>query len=425
MWNRIVLILSLALVGFFIQPSYAQDTITKPSIDTTSSDGLFQAARRAAFDNKDYPLAKIYCKRGLEKSPNYADIRIFLGRLYTWTDQYDSAKACFETVLAREPDYEDASLAYADLQYWNNYNKETIAICDAGLKAHPESKDLLIRKAKAYTALKDYASATTITGTLLQKDKSNTEARSLENRIKDESVKNKIGISYDYNTFDKQFSDPWHLLSLDYSRTTGIGSVIGRINYANRFASSATQFEIDAYPRINKTFYSYVSMGFSDNSGLFPRFRAGFSLYANLPKSFEGEIGFRYLKFSGTPTWIYTAYVGKYTGNWLLGARTYITPSDYVQKVSVSYSITARYYLGGADDYLGGVAGYGISPDDRYNNIQINTALLSSYRLGLFYKKRVNVHNNFTADLGWFNQEYLPGTKGNQYLISAGWQFRF
>lgn len=401
----------------------AQDSKISP--DTATSDGLFQAARTAAFNQKDYPLAKTYAKMGLAKSPDYADIRIFLGRLYTWSDEYDSAKACFEMVLAKNPTYEDASIAYADLLYWNKHYKEAVTICDGGLKANPASQELFIRKAKSLASLKEFAAATEITSALLKKDKNNAEARSLENRIKDETIKNRIGISYDYNTFDKQFTDPWHLVALDYSRATPIGSVTARMNYANRFTKSATQFELDAYPHFSKTFYSYVSVGFSDTTSIFPKFRAGFSLYANLPKSFEAELGFRYLKFSGTPTWIYTAYVGKYLSSWLLGARTYITPSNYVKEVSVSYNVTARYYFGGTDDFVGTVLGYGISPDDQYNSIQINTTLYNSYKLGLDYKKKINSHNVFNMSLAWFNQEYLLGVKGNQYLASAGWQFRF
>lgn len=420
-YRKYLLLLVCFTLFYFAVP--AQETKTLP--DTSSSDGLFQAARTAAFDHKDYPLAKAYCKMGLEKSPDYADIKIFLGRLYTWTNQYDSAKACFELVLAKNPTYEDASIAYADLLYWNKHEKEAIAICDAGLKANPASKELLIRKAKSLASLKEFTAAIEITGAILKKDNNNAEARSLENRIKDESIKNKIGIQYDYNTFDKQFTDPWHLLAVDYTRATPIGSVTARMNFANRFAKSATQFEIDAYPHISKTFYSYMSVGFSDTTSLFPKFRAGFSLYANLPKSFEAELGFRYLKFGGTPTWIYTAYIGKYLSSWLLGARTYITPSNYVKEVSVSYNVTARYYFGGTDDYVGTVLGYGISPDDQYNSIQINTTIYNSYKLGLDYKKKINPHNVMNLSLAWFNQEYLPGVKGNQYLISAGWQFRF
>ena len=393
--------------------------------DTSTSDGLFQAARSAAFDNKNYPQAKSYCKKALELSPNYADIKIFLGRLYTWSNEYDSAKTIFESVLATSPSYADAAVAYADLLYWNDHYKEAIAVCDASLKLNPDSDEILLRKAKALAALKDYAAAAAITAAILKKDNNNAAARSLDSRIKDASVKNKIGITYDYNVFDKQFADPWHLVAIDYSRTTGIGTVIGRFNYANRFGSSATQFEVDAYPRFNKTFYSYMNIGLSDNTGIFPRFRAGFSLYANLPKSFEAELGFRYLKFSGTPTWIYTGYLGKYVSSWLLGARTYITPSDYVKQVSVSYNITARHFFGGADDYLGGSLGYGISPDDKFNVGLINTPLLNSYKVGIDYKKKINLHNIFNASTAWFNQEYLPGVIGNQYLFSIGWQYRF
>ena len=418
--NYLLLVICFALLT---SVSTAQNLNALP--DTSTSDGLFQAARSAAFDNKNYPQAKSYCKKALELSPNYADIKIFLGRLYTWSNEYDSAKTIFESVLATSPSYVDAAVAYADLLYWNDHYKEAIAICDASLKLNPDSDEILLRKAKALAALKDYAAAAAITAAILKKDNNNAAARSLDSRIKDASVKNKIGITYDYNVFDKQFADPWHLVAIDYSRTTGIGTVIGRFNYANRFGSSATQFEVDAYPRFNKTFYSYMNIGLSDNTGIFPRFRAGFSLYANLPKSFEAELGFRYLKFSGTPTWIYTGYLGKYVSSWLLGARTYITPSDYVKKVSVSYNITARHFFGGADDYIGGTLGYGISPDDKFNVGLINTPLLNSYKVGVDYKKKINLHNIFNASTAWFNQEYLPGVIGNQYLFSIGWQYRF
>lgn len=418
--HYLLLVICFALLTYV---STAQNLNALP--DTSTSDGLFQAARSAAFDNKNYPQAKSYCKKALELSPNYADIKIFLGRLYTWSNEYDSAKTIFESVLATSPSYVDAAVAYTDLLYWNDHYKEAIAVCDASLKLNPDSDEILLRKAKALAALKDYAAAAAITAAILKKDNNNAAARSLDSRIKDASVKNKIGITYDYNVFDKQFADPWHLVAIDYSRTTGIGTVIGRFNYANRFGSSATQFEVDAYPHFNKTFYSYMNIGLSDNTGIFPRFRAGFSLYANLPKSFEAELGFRYLKFSGTSTWIYTGYLGKYVSSWLLGARTYITPSDYVKQVSVSYNITARHFFGGADDYLGGTLGYGISPDDKFNVGLINTPLLNSYKVGVDYKKKINLHNIFNASTAWFNQEYLPGVIGNQYLFSIGWQYRF
>ncbi len=394
------------------------------SQDTTSSDGLFQAARKAAFEEKDYTKAKSYCYRALTISPNYADIRIFLGRIYTWTDNYDSAKICFETVLKNKPDYEDATVAYTDLEYWNNHYDNALKISEAGLRFHPQSTDLLIRRAKVLIAARKYSEAGAVIQQLFSIDKSNAEARALADRIKDVSAKNKIGVSYGYTYFDKQFSDPWHLVSLDYSRSTKLGSFAARVNYANRFKSDGVQYEVDAYPHISKTFYSYVSAGYSADDGIFPKFRAGFSLYANLPKSFEAEAGFRYLHFTDD-TWIYTLYLGKYYRNWLFSGRTYLTPGS--SNISQSYSLAARYYYkGSAEDYLLLTVGTGISPDERSIAQQLNSNYkLLSQKASAAWNFSIKKYNSFSLNAGWINQEYLKDTKGNQFDIGIGYTRRF
>jgi YaiO family outer membrane protein len=395
-------------------------------IDTTSSDGLFQAARKAAFDGKNYELAKHYLYKALSISPDYADLKIFLGRIHTWTDQKDSARYYFSSVLKTKPDYEDASVGYADLEYWNDNNQKALTIVDSGLIYHPNSVDLLVRKAKIQDVMRDYAGADRTIQKIFSIDKNNTEARSLATRVKEQSTKNKFGISYDFVYFDRQFSDPWHLSSFEYTRQTGIGSVTARINYANRFKEGRFQYEMDAYPRLSKTFYSYINVGYSETPGVFPKWRGGFSLYANLPKSFEADLGFRYLYFSGDPAWIYTGSVGKYYKSWWFNLRAYLTPATYSNAVSTSFSGTARYYYGGADDWFGFSAGYGISPDDRVNSIQFATnQQLVSYKAGAAFKKKVSRFSVIGTDINWMNQEYLPDTNGNQYQFSISWLLRF
>lgn len=392
--------------------------------DTTSSDGLFKAARFAAFEKKDYNTAKYYCYKALNVSPNYADIRIFLGRIYTWTDNYDSAKICFEIVLQNQPNYEDATVAYTDLEYWNNNYTNALKLCNAALIYHPKSINLLTRKAKILIALRQFVEAQQIIDTIFLIEPANANARSLAASIKDVSATNKIGVSYDYTYFDKQFDNPWHLLSVDYSRSTKLGSVAARINYANRFKESGVQYEVDAYPRINKTFYAYVSGGLSNSDGVFPKSRAGFSLYANLPKSFEAEAGFRYLYFS-SDTWIYTLYLGKYYKNWLFNVRTYLTPS--IRNISQSYNIGARYYYkGSADEFIWLNIGTGLSPDEGNLAQQLNsTYKLVSNRASLVWRFNVQKFNSLSLSAGWINQEYLKDTKGNQLEVGVAFIHRF
>jgi YaiO family outer membrane protein len=394
--------------------------------DSLSADGLLLLARKAAFDEKNYALAKFRLYKALANSPNYGDVKIFLGRIHTWTKEYDSARYYFLSVLKANAEYEDASVALADLEYWNDNNSKALQVVNEALVFHPQSEELLIRKAKILNAMRRYTDAQLAVEQLLKINRNNSEARSLANRIKESAAKNTIGLSYDYVYFDKQFSDPWHLAGFDYTRSTGLGSITGRINYANRFKNNGVQYELEAYPHISKTFYSYVGIGYSDSVGVFPHWRGGFSLYANLPKSFEGELGIRYLQFSGDPTFIYTAYLGKYYKSWLFSGRTYLTPGTFTKTISASYSVSARYYYGSADDVIGASFGYGISPDDRSNSIQLDDKIrLISYKAGLSFKKKISRFSVIGIDGSWYNQEYLPQTKGNQYQFSIGWLLRF
>lgn len=400
------------------------------------SDELFKQARSAAFEKKNYPLAIELSRRALSQSPRYADIRIFLGRLYTWSDKTDSARRQFEAVLRQEPGHADASLAYASLEFWNDDEEKALKLVNDGLKTHSDSKDLLLLKAKILNALKGYEEADRVVTQILKGDPKNTEARAMSRRIKDNSSRNKIGLSYDFVHFDKQFSDPWQLASFDYGRQTALGSVTARINYANRFKTNGLQFELDAYPKLSPTFYTYVSGGYSAD-GIFPNYRAGFSLYANLPASFEADAGFRFLRFDDN-TWIYTLSLGKYVKNYWFNIRTYLTPSE--NTLSHSYSFNARYYFGGADDYITVGGGTGLSPDVSSNIVLIGGIgedgrpasmlvselyRLKSNNLTLGFSHSFKALNILSLSLSWVNQEYRKDTFGNQTTAALSYQRRF
>ena len=68
---------------------------TTKAQENLSSDEMFVKARKLAFDDKNYPAAIALTKKALLKSPDYTDIEIFLGRLYTFTDKVDSARVVF------------------------------------------------------------------------------------------------------------------------------------------------------------------------------------------------------------------------------------------------------------------------------------------------------------------------------------------
>ncbi len=388
-----------------------------------NSDSLFSLARIAVFDEKKPDKAKALLQQLLKQSPDYIDASVFLARIFAWNKDYDSSRNILRQVLQKRPSYTDASVALADVEYWNDNNTAALQVLDSGLIYQPSSVELLNRKAKVLIQLDRTEEAKLVLNQVLKVDPANQDATTLKNKIVSTNAKNSVGLSYDYVHFDKQFADPWQLISVDYTRRTKYGSLTPRMNYANRFRQNGYQIELDAYPKISKTFYSYVNVGFSDNVGIFPQWRFGASLYANLPKSYEAELGLRYLYFSD-PTIIYTAYAGKYYKSFLFGLRAYLTPGN--TSISQSYNASARYYFAGADDFIGLSIGTGISPDERILNTQIASSYnLKTVRAGINGRFSVVKLNVFTYNISLNNQEYLPGEKDNQVQAGIGYIRRF
>ncbi len=406
----------MGLLAFIwgIQPIVAQEL---------TADELFTQARQAAFDQKNYPLALERCRMALAKSPDYTDIRVLMGRVYYWHGQPDSARITLAKAVELSPQHEDAAFAAGSIAYYLHQYPEALGYCEGGLQYHRSSADLLLLKTKVLIAIRQYSEALAITDTLLRKQPPVKEARVLADRIKDYRSTNRMGVRYDYTHFSKQFDQGWHQASIDYTRQTGIGPVTARINYGHRFGESGWQVEAEAYPRISRKLYTYVSLGYSPDRPIFPQFRSGFSLYVNLPKSFEVDAGFRYLHFN-EDTWIFTGALGKYYQSWWFNLRAYITPSS--SRIAQAWEATTRYYLAGADDYLSLSVGTGLSPDERNQAILLNSNYkLITRRASAAYYFSCKKMNLFSLGLSWANVEYLPKTRDNQINASIGYHRRF
>ena len=237
-----------------------------------------------------------------------------------------------------------------------------------------------------------------------------------------DSLPNTIYIGYEQTHFDQQFPDDWRMSSLGYSRHTGWGTLLGRVNYANRFARCGWQAEGEAYPVLNEKLYAYAGLSYGSDAPVFPQWRAGSTLYYAFAKGWEAEGGFRYLRFDQS-IWMGTAGVSKYLGAWLLNARTFFsvqTPAN-----NLSYFIKAQRFLNNEKDYVWVQAGSGISPDES-RNIQLNTASqLVTKRVGAGAKLSVTPQVQLSLTAGYASDEYRTKMYGGQYNGSVGVSLRF
>jgi YaiO family outer membrane protein len=402
-------LLLLFLLPFFSN-EFAQERLTV--------DELFIKARNAAFELKDRNQARELCHEILKKSPDYTDVSVFLARLYTWDEMYDSARIVFNGIFTKDSSNYDAISAAIDLEFWTDNYQEALHYCNLGLEKYPKSEEFLLKKSKVLADLKNYDDAFAAIETLLSINNTNSDAIIFAERLKEEVRVNAITLSYEYDKFNQIF-DPWQLASIAYSRRTPIGTAIIRANFARRFDSNGQQFEMDMYPRFADGFYSYLNLGYS-NVSIFPKSRYGFSLYYSLPLSLEIDAGFRLLKYS-SDTWIYTAALGKYYSNFWFSFRTYITPS--VETASHSYSLIIRYYLSGADDYFAVSGSTGITPDA--NSVDNNYNWLKTNSGQIEYQSKIS--KTFILDLSceYSNEQQTYGAFIDDISGSVSLKFLF
>lgn len=416
-----VVFLLFALCTFF-SPLCAQRDTTEVSVDE-----LFTIAREKAY-NKQRTESRTLLRIALLKSPKYYDIRILLGRTYAWDGKYDSARIELKQVLAAVPSHQDAYNALIDVELWSDQNTQALAAVNHALQYYPSDEEFLLKKARALKNLGRDREALNVLNTLEDIHPSAPGIEPMRQVIVTKTLFNSIGINYAVDAFPE--SAPMHYFSLQYNRRTQFGSFFTRLNDSYRFEETGAQLEFDFYPRITDGTYAYLNYGFS-NGPLFPKHRFGGEFYSNLPASFEGSLGFRFLYFGpGSSVTIYTGTIGYYYGSFWFCFRPYFTPGDAA--TSKSASLTLRYFFGDIEEYVSFRMGAGFTPDERF--LQASSGIdskevyyLDSQTFGIGLQMTAGLHYLLTASFDYTHQEksYDPGSYLKMYSLSAGWKVKF
>ncbi len=388
-------------------------------------DKMFKSARDLAFQGNWKEAIEI-CKNILGKKPEYQDVRVLLGRIYSWDKEYDLARRELLRVIQENPNHLDAISALIDVEYWTNDLVKALVYCDEGLKNDPNHRDFLYKKAQIFEKQGKYKEASENIYLLLKMDSGHTDAQELLNRIQFSTQLFEAKVRYGYDHFKRGEEDfgPWHMGSFDLSKKLKWGTVIGRVNYANRnfgsLSKSGPQFEIDLYPRITKGFYAYVNGGYSSSS-VFPKYRLGGELYKSLPSGFEISAGARYLDFSVASVLIYTGNLGKYYKNYWFSLRPFITSKT--SGIDISGILLIRKYQNKPGNYITLLLGIGSSPIELFFLEDIER--LNSYKIGLEITQKVSKSLLIEIHFRFEREEFQTGKFGNRYALSFSLQQTF
>ena len=375
----------------------------------------FEEARQLAFDGQRVKARQI-CQLILSREFN-SDVAVLMARTYAWDGKADSTRILLDKVLAVNPGNMDALDAYSDVEYWAGNYTQALHFCDMALKKDTVSQAILFKKAKILHSQGNFSEAVSTLEKLIQINPAHAEGLKKLQEYRLDVLKNSIQLTYTLDLFNHDFNrDPWQIAALAYSRKTRLGTIITRINLADRYGKSGVQGEVDAYPRFGENNYGYLNYGYS-SSAVFPKNRLGFEWYHNFPKSFEGSLGLRILQFDESSVNIYTATFGKYIGNYWISSRAFVTPDT--SGTSFSGQILLRRYFSDPENYLGLRLGYGISPDDSRNLIDSNQKLaLKTRSIRLDYNHIFNHLWILNAGVVWGSEELQSGTFSGYYTFN-------
>ena len=228
-----------------------------------------------------------------------------------------------------------------------------------------------------------------------------------------------VAADYSHASFGGDI-DPWHMASVSLGDKRSRGSIIGRLNWARRYAINGTQAEIDAYPALGEGMYAYVNLGYSQ-SEIFPGWRSGAELFRSLPRAYEASLGYRQLRFGGPPVTLLTGSVGRYSGNYWFSLRPYFR--DKPTGTSASASVTARRYSVDADNYVGARLGYGTSPTEDVYLSQL--ARTSSFSAALTASRSATNRTITNWSLSFEREELSPSRFRNRFELGAGIRIRY
>ncbi|HEY6348671.1 MAG TPA: YaiO family outer membrane beta-barrel protein [Candidatus Angelobacter sp.] len=402
----------LALLWLTCAPAVAQET----------GDDPVAHARQLAYSGKEHrDEALAILKKHLENEADDTDARVFYGIVLSWQGRYDEAREQLKQVLANNPTHADALPALINVEFWSGHPENAEQLAREALAGKPDDVPLLLLQARALRKMNREREARAVLDHVLILDGKNQNARQMRREITTSTLTREFLISHTYDWFSDGRSGQ-HETTVSLKESTPYGSLIGRINRADRFSTTDYQGELDFYPHFRSGTYGYFNVGYAPRGALYPSYRVGADLYQSIGHGLEISGGYRRLEFTSGVD-IYTFSLAKYFHNWLFTGRGFVVPGDPGTSGTALFS--ARYFLGseGLHDYLEFRYSHGASPALAQTTQDIE--VLADSRYGLVLDKALGARWVGTVSGNIGESQRLGLSHLLQYEVQVGLYFRF
>lgn len=395
--------------------------INAQEIETENTDLLLKKAIEL-YRNQDYQTSLKYTKRGLNLAPEYHDIRLFQVRNNFALENYDAVDTDLHYLASKAPNYPGVKqLIYRRIN--SSDPKERVSVIKKFQNLYPNDLHFQTLLASTYLDLKQMAEARQIAQEIFQNPQLQSGDQYLLSNVLKRTLVNVVAVNYQYLSFSEDYGgrEDWQNLSAEYQHNFDKTAVIARINYSDRVYDEGFLYELEAYPVVNDKLYGFLNFGFS-GAKIFPDLRASASVYYNFAKSFEAEMGTRFIQNENS---FFSGVLGlsAYWGKFYINARSFLGPEKADHLVQ-NYQLNLRYYLKNADNYLLLSFGTGISPDEQ-NIYSLSGPTLDAYFSNIGIRKTFNFHHVIQITAGFLTEEISVNKSGNQFIGNLHYRYRF
>ena len=389
------------------------------STPVLAADNVVAQARELAYSGKDHrDQALALLKQHLDQEPDDSEARVLYGTVLSWQGRYEEARTQLNMVLATRPNHGDALPALINVEFWSGHPENAESLARNALVRQPDQVNMLLVQAKALIRMNRNTEALRVLNHVLTLDPANHDARRMRREVTITTLKREVYVNHSYDWFSDGRNGQLET-SLSFSNPTPIGSVIARINRADRFGEVDYQPEVDYYPRFRAGTYADINVGYSIHGSLYPSYKIGGDLFQSVGHGFELSGGFRRLDFSSGVD-IYTFAVAKYYGNFLFTGRGFVVPGS--PGTSGTALLTARYFIGseGLHDYVEFRYSHGASPALAQTTQDVE--VLNSSRYGAVFDKALGTRW-VAAFGGSMGQSQRPGLSDLRQYEATGYLF--
>ncbi|ALM47538.1 hypothetical protein AMR72_00670 [Flavobacterium psychrophilum] len=299
---------------------------------------------------------------------------------------------------------------------------DAMIIVDNALKENKDNNQLLYLKGIIYEETNDFKRAKEYQGRYSPPSNRLAEYKEHMQYLDSRLLKNQINLTYLKATADTL---PFNLSvgALEYVRFAKKDTYAARVNYTGRESGVGIQGEVDWYHKFRNKSYFYVNGAVA--SKFFPKYRAAFSFYQPFAKTWQAELGGRYMYLQDNRS-LYTGIVGleKTLGDvWLNARLSLLTEGD-----NLYYNVLgqARFYMNNQRHYAQAMASVGNAPEDLSLDFQVNNTLsFPTTMVGAGYFHSVGFSTVFGIMGNWYNYHVANDTYLDQYTLMLSIKTKF